>query len=120
MMLRVSTVAIIGLMTVGCGSNSLTYGNLMENQGKYLVQTGQSWTEGQKMVSKGDALIQKGNKELTKADKLALEEKKIRHTGMSNISTGEHLAAEGQKLMSLSEETFAERTKKPAHSETGS
>lgn len=89
----------------------------MENQGKYLVQTGQSWTEGQKMVSKGESFIQKGNKELTKADKLALEEKTLRQQGLSNIFKGEHLTSEGQKLMTSSEERFGAQTKSPAHSE---
>lgn len=96
---------LIALLTVavlaGCTTapKAPTLGQQLAADGGDLQKLGKQWSEGERLVTKGNKLIIGGNKDIKKGEKLL-------HSGKSDVKKGEAMVKKGQKLQGKAETTY--------------
>lgn len=90
------------LLLGACASTDLTYGEKIQNQGAETQAIGQSWSEGENLVTRGNSLIQSGNKEIDKG-------KDMVSRGEATVREGESMVRKGNRLKSGAEESYQRR-----------
>ena len=81
---------VLAILASGCASNSPSFGNSVQAEGKVVSSIGKKWEKGQAMIKKGNKLVRKGN------DQIADGEEDIAD-GNAMVTTGEKLVEEAEK-----------------------